>query len=98
MNDLEILTLIKALGDENRIFILKLLQSGELCACKILEKMDILQPTVSYHLKILCDAELLIPRKKGKWTHYRVNIQKIEKLKNFFKNLNFKIEGEKKHD
>ena len=62
----------KALSDENRIRILKLLHDGEKCACKLLEELNISQPTLSHHMKILCDAEIVTGRKDGKWTHYSI--------------------------
>ena len=65
--------IFKALGDENRIKILKLLQSGEKCACILLEDLHITQPTLSHHMKILCDAEIVVGRKEGKWTHYSIS-------------------------
>ena len=63
----------KALGDENRIRILKLLRGGEKCACELVEAMEISQPTLSHHMKILVDAGLVSSRKEGKWTHYTIN-------------------------
>ena len=63
----------KALCDENRVRILKLLLSGEKCACKLLEALDITQPTLSHHMKILCDAGIVSVRKEGKWMHYSLN-------------------------
>ena len=52
--------LFKALGDENRLRILKLVSQGEdLCACRILDELDITQPTLSHHMKILKDAGLI---------------------------------------
>lgn len=65
----------KALGDENRIRILKMLRGGETCTCKLLEKLEISQPTLSHHMKILCDAELVRGRKEGKWVHYSINCE-----------------------
>ena len=59
----------KALSDENRIRILKLLHGGEMCACKLLEALNISQPTLSHHMKILCDAGIVNGRKEGKWMH-----------------------------
>lgn len=60
----------KALGDPNRLQILEMLQTGEKCACKLLEALQISQPTLSHHMKILCDAGLVRGRKEGKWVHY----------------------------
>ena len=65
----------KALSDENRLQILMLLQGGEKCACKLLEALAIGQPTLSHHMKILCDAHLVVGRREGKWTHYSLDEQ-----------------------
>ena len=64
--------LFKALGDEHRIHILNLLRGGEKCACHLLEAMDISQPTLSHHMKILCDAGIVTAHKDGKWIHYSI--------------------------
>ena len=45
--------IFKALGDENRIHILQLLQSGEKCACRLLEELPVSQPTLSHQIKIM---------------------------------------------
>lgn len=70
--------MFKALCDENRIRILKLLQSGEKCACVLLEDLQITQPTLSHHMKILCDSDIVVGRKDGKWTHYSISEQGAE--------------------
>ena len=62
--------IFKAFCDENRIRILNLLFDGEKCACRLLEEMSISQPTLSHHMKILCDSGLVKGRKEGKWMHY----------------------------
>ena len=68
----ETAVIFKALSDENRIHILKALRSGEKCACELLEELNISQPTLSHHMKILCDAQLVTGRKEGKWMHYTI--------------------------
>ena len=65
--------IIKAFCDENRIRILKMLQTGEKCGCKLLEELNVTQPTLSHHMKILCDSGIVEGRKEGKWTHYRIS-------------------------
>lgn len=72
MDEKKVANLFKALGDENRIKILLLLKNGEKCACKLLEELNISQPTLSHHMKILCDAEIVCGRKEGKWMHYSI--------------------------
>lgn len=68
--DKSIAQIFKALCDENRVRIMKQLCSGEKCACKLLDELNISQPTLSHHMKILCDSGLVTGRKEGKWTHY----------------------------
>lgn len=65
--------LFKALSDPNRLAILELLQGGEKCACVLLEKLNVTQSGLSYHMKILCEAGIVASRQDGKWTHYRLD-------------------------
>lgn len=69
----ELLSIFKALSDETRLRILKLLEHGELCVCDIVAALDIIQPKVSFHLGVLKDAGLIKDRKQGKWIHYRID-------------------------
>jgi len=71
----------KALSDPNRLMIVDMLSCGELCACVILEKFRITQPTLSHHMKTLCNCELVIGRKEGKWTYYSLNDEATRKCK-----------------
>lgn len=63
----------KAFCDENRLMILEMLQTGEKCACHLLEQMNIGQSTLSHHMKILCESGIVSGRKEGKWTYYSIN-------------------------
>lgn len=72
---------IKALGDENRLAILELLQEGEKCACVILEELEITQPTLSHHMKILCDSGIVDSYKEGKWMHYSISEEGSKNLR-----------------
>lgn len=60
----------KAFCDVNRLQILAQLRTGEKCSCVLLEKLQISQSTLSYHMKILCDSGVVVGRSEGKWTHY----------------------------
>ena len=71
MNDL--VMIFKALSDETRLRIIKLLEEGELCVCDITSALDMVQPKVSFHLSALKEAGLIKDRKQGKWTHYSLN-------------------------
>ena len=73
MDEKRIAIIFKAFCDENRIRILKLLTTGEKCGCKLLEEINVTQPTLSHHMKILCDSGIVVSRQEGKWTHYRLS-------------------------
>ena len=65
--------IFKAFCDETRLTVLELLQSGEKCACVLLEKVDVRQPTLSHHMKILVESGVVDARKDGKWTYYSID-------------------------
>ena len=65
--------MFKAMSDENRLTILALLHSGERCACRLQEALEISQPTLSHHMRILQDAGLIDARKDGKWIYYSLS-------------------------
>lgn len=73
MDERKIALIFKAFCDENRIRILRMLKSGEKCACKLLEELNVTQPTLSHHMKILCDSGIVVGRKEGKWMHYSIS-------------------------
>ena len=74
----------KALSDETRLQIIEMLTMGELCACKILEKFQFTQPTLSYHMKNLTQAGLVYARKEGKWTYYSLNEEILQAAGSYF--------------
>ena len=63
----------KAFCDPKRLAVLEQLRGGEKCACVLLEKLDIGQSGLSYHMKILCESGIVDSRQEGKWTHYRLS-------------------------
>ena len=87
MNYNEKSMLFKALGDPTRLEIVNMISCGELCGCKILEKFNITQPTLSHHMKILCDCGLVKGRKEGKWTHYSLNGEAVRDFKAFLEEV-----------
>jgi len=89
--------LFKALSDANRLSILDMLCKGERCACKILEKFNITQPTLSHHMKILSDCGMVNKRKEGKWMYYSISktggktaIRMLKELSSVTENLKAK--------
>lgn len=77
----------KAFCDSNRLRIIEFLKNGEECACKLLEQLDIEQSTLSHHMKILCDLEIVKSRKCGKWIHYSLNKEKLTEIKIIIENM-----------
>lgn len=72
----------KAISDPKRLEILSLLSGGELCACRILERFHITQPTLSHDMKLLCGAGLVNVRKDGKWSYYSLNKSRLDDIHN----------------
>ncbi len=63
----------KAFCDHKRLAVLEQLRSGEKCACVLLDKLDLSQSGLSYHMKILCESGIVDCRQEGKWTYYRIS-------------------------
>jgi len=79
----DLATMFKALADPARLRLLSIIashQGGEACVCDLTEPVDLSQPTVSHHLKILTDAGLLTRDKRGKWAYYAVVPQALDTL------------------
>ncbi len=83
MNNNDVALICKAIGQKNRLEIIELLSEGEKCACKLLEVFNITQPTLSHHMKILCDCSLVNVRKEGKWSHYSLNCETFNAFKEY---------------
>lgn len=62
----------KALADGTRLRMLMALRGRELCVCQLTELFHIAPSTASRHLSILAAAGLVVARRDGRWTHYRV--------------------------
>ena len=75
MDEKKMALIFKSFCDENRIRILKMLRSGEKCACKMLDELNVTQPTLSHHMKILCDSGIVLGRKEGKWMYYSISAE-----------------------
>lgn len=69
----QLIKVLKAAGDPNRMRILKMLQHKEMCVCELAEALGVTQPSVSRHLRILEEADLLEHSRNGLWINYRLN-------------------------
>lgn len=73
---------LKAISDPNRLKIVDLLSCGTMCACDILDHFDFTQPTLSHHMKILQQADIVSAKKIGKWQHYTLKDSFITEFNN----------------
>lgn len=87
MNAIDVSLICRALGDANRLQIVEMLAGGEMCACKLLERFEITQPTLSHHMKILCECGLVDVKKEGKWSHYSLNCETFLAFRGFISGL-----------
>ena len=94
MQAMDIALICKALGDSNRLKIVEMLSDGEKCGSKLLEAFEITQPTLSHHMKILCDCGLVSARKEGKWTHYSISEETLAGFQDFISKLNCSKDGD----
>ncbi|GGE81375.1 ArsR/SmtB family transcription factor [Priestia taiwanensis] len=71
----------KALADQKRLHILyELCQRGETCVCDLTEILGLPQSKLSYHLKMLLDANLITKETKGTWSYYNINKAEVDAL------------------
>ena len=75
----DLVYILKALADENRIRILNLLRNGELCVCDIEAVLGIKQSNTSRHLNRLKLAGIIASEKKSPWIYYRLKDETFEK-------------------
>ena len=83
MNREEVAMICKAMSDANRLRIIEMLTQGEKCGCHLLEELQITQPTLSHHMKVLSECGLVSSYKDGKWHHYSVNCERFKEFKNY---------------
>lgn len=80
----ELAEALKVLADPARLRLLSLVasaESGEACACDLVEPLGRSQPTVSHHLSMLVDAGFLTREKRGKWAWYQIVPERLEVLR-----------------
>lgn len=79
--------LFKALADETRLEIVRMLVKEEKCPCHLLQAFNISQPTLSYHIKILCEAGIIEGKRQGAVMECSINKDKIKALKAIFESM-----------
>ncbi len=72
--------LFHALSDETRLKILTRLRGGERCVCELMDAVDAAQSRLSFHLKALKDAGIVVDRRDGRWNYYAIAPEAREEL------------------
>ena len=72
--------LFHALSDSTRLSILQRLRFGERCVCDLTDSLDAAQSRLSFHLKVLKDADLVVDRREGRWMYYALNPETLKEL------------------
>lgn len=81
----QIAQVFRALGDPHRLQILDLLMEREQNAGELLQQVNVVQSTLSHHMKSLCESGLVCSKKTGKWTYYSVDGAMVELAREFLK-------------
>lgn len=79
--------LFKVLSDPTRIRLLQLLIEGESCGCTLIDKVDISQPTLSYHLNLIAKHGLATKVQDGNKHNYYVDKDKVQELRTFLQSI-----------
>lgn len=88
MNNQEFLNKLKVINDPTRLTIIQLLAKNKvMCACKILEELNITQGTLSHHMKSLVKAGLVGCTHEGKWCHYTLLIENFKEIIKFLNQI-----------
>jgi len=69
-----------ALSDPTRLAIIDRLRRGERCVCELTGAIGASQPRLSFHLKTLKDAGLVVDRREGRWIYYRLAEERLRSL------------------
>lgn len=83
MTRTEVAGICKAMSEANRLKVIEILTTGEKCGCELLEELQVTQPTLSHHMKVLCDCGLVFSRKEGRWNYYTINCEKFRTYKDY---------------
>lgn len=89
----KIIKILKAIADQNRLKMLELLSCDNLCSCHFVDILEISQPNVSHHLKILKEAGLIQATKRGRWIDYSLKKENLKLIKKEIDNI---LENNKK--
>lgn len=85
-------SVFKALSDCNRIIIVSTLADGECCACRLQGVLDVTQPTLSHHMKVLQQCGIVKMRKKGTCSYYSLDTDKLDEIVDYLNEIRNRAE------
>ncbi|MFR8549371.1 MAG: ArsR/SmtB family transcription factor [Lachnospiraceae bacterium] len=80
LSSTDLAMLLRIFGDESRMKILDLLKDRSLCAAELLQSVDIVQSTLSHHMKVLTEAGIVTCTKEGKRSIYSINRKRLAQI------------------
>lgn len=83
MNREDVSMICKAMSDPNRLQIIEMLTTGEKCGCELLDALQVTQPTLSHHMKVLGECGLVFSSKEGKRQIYSINCCRFSEFKEY---------------
>ncbi|MCS6328922.1 MAG: winged helix-turn-helix transcriptional regulator [Nitrospira sp.] len=84
----DVAKVFQALSDETRLLILEQLKDGEQCVCELTDAFKTGQSRLSFHLRVLKEAGLVLDRPEGRWVYYSLNPDALEELQEAVNSLN----------
>ncbi len=69
-----------ALSDPTRLQLVELLRAGERCVCELTDALESAQSRLSFHLRVLKEAGLVLDRREGRWVYYRLSAETMQRL------------------
>jgi ArsR family transcriptional regulator len=94
----ELISLGQAIVDPTRVRIITALRQGELCVCELVDALEISQSTLSTHLQVLRQTDMVTTRKEGRWIYYSLTDQKADLFDALFSRVQWDVDPRLRRD
>ncbi len=95
------LDFLKLLADETRLKIIMMLSRRDMCVCQIMAELNMSQPAVSHHLRILKKSGIVQDDKDGRWVFYSLHkeafAERLASNNDLFDKLSRNLENRQRH-
>lgn len=79
--------LLRVLAEPIRLQVVQALAEGEQCVCDLTSGLQLAQPKLSFHLKVMKEAGLITARQQGRWVYYRLRPERLQALRDWLERL-----------